>query len=251
MAYDDEEMPQLLTELPPGWKPGDMLPPDEGSDDSTQGLLARADSEGRLAPDDQLAAGQQTHRGDSVIVAQSGPAGVDNFDASGGAGLIVEPYFKSTVDNMRKRSPTFDSMLTMLEHSPNGYTLRRAETPWEYPASTPCGFVGGGCWTRVDPNKVVQLRYSIDPAERTEESGPLSQMTVERVLAHEFAHQIAHEREYGWERVDYPENDSVKVENQVMQEIDPSSPDRDPNDNRLFRPGKTYVPTDKPTGRPR
>jgi hypothetical protein len=91
----------------------------------------------------------------------------------------------------------------------------------------------------------MRLTYPIDPGERTEESGPLSQMTMERVLAHEIAHQTIHEKEHGWERVDSPESDAVNIENHVMREIDPSSPNRDPEDDRLFRPGKNYVPTDK------
>lgn len=42
MNYDDEEMPQPPTELPPDWKPGDMLPPEQGGDVASGGLLARS-----------------------------------------------------------------------------------------------------------------------------------------------------------------------------------------------------------------
>jgi hypothetical protein len=216
MAYDDE-MPQPPTELPLGWKPGDMLPPEEGSDDAPPGLLARADREGRLAPQGQPASRQEAMQTNSASLAQSGEGSADHAADSSAPGLHVDPYFQSTIDNMRQKSPTFNSMLMRLENSSNAYTVHPAEKQWEIPAGTPCDYFGGGCRTSIDPIKVTQLKYPIDPTERTEESGPLSQMTIERALAHEFGHQVIHEKEHGWERVDSPESDAVDIENQVMR----------------------------------
>jgi hypothetical protein len=58
---DDEEMPQPPTELPPGWKPGDMLPP-EGGGGTAPGLLARA---GMPAPDFSGGAGRDDGENDA------------------------------------------------------------------------------------------------------------------------------------------------------------------------------------------
>src|ERR1700733_9654396 len=104
MPDDDDEMPQLPIELSPGWRPGDMLPQEDDGGGDAPGLLARA---GMAAPDlpstaNESGAGEES--GDGVAIPRE-------------PGLYVHPFFQATIGDMRKRSPTFDSMLKTLEQS--------------------------------------------------------------------------------------------------------------------------------------
>jgi hypothetical protein len=137
MTYDDEEMPQPPAELPPGWQPGDMLPPEEDGDGDTQswrsaygaaesndrdwptgGLLARADPEGRLAPQEQPQDRQQPER--------NGPAPVG--ERAIGANADAAPGPLGTSEQSDK--PVGREALPPYDPNPRPVDLGQPETTW-------------------------------------------------------------------------------------------------------------------------
>src|ERR1700733_4563745 len=76
MAYDDEEMPQAPTELPPGWKPGDMLPPEKNGGHNAQDWESiYRDAESRVYDQERLAGGLLARAGlsEPEIGSREGP----------------------------------------------------------------------------------------------------------------------------------------------------------------------------------
>jgi hypothetical protein len=245
VSDDDEEVPQPPTELPPGWKPGDMLPP-EGGGGTSPGLLARG---GMALPVQSNAANEvvasatpgeqlQSHApsGDG---SSGGKAPIDTLPHK--SGLTVHPDFQAVVDDMKRDSPTFSELAKTLDAASNQYRLSPGSRPYYDPARTICW--GGVCGTTIDPGKVANVQYAVDASDPVAgKAGKLSPMTLKRAIAHEMAHQYQYEIEPGWGQIGPGEGVPIDIENMIMREIDPSSPARDPSDDRLFLPGHSYAP---------
>jgi hypothetical protein len=155
-------------------------------------------------------------------------------DAPPKPGLNVDPDLMNVVGDMRMKSPAFDELARALEASDNVYKLRPGPQPRGDPGTTICPLFESKCTSIIDLDQIPKTRYAIDPAKYPGNGDIRAQMTLERAIAHELSHSYSHAVGNGWYLFD-PHRKAIANENKIMDEIDSSSPDRDPNNDSLFQ----------------
>jgi hypothetical protein len=121
-------------------------------------------------------------------------------------------------------------MINALDASSRRHLLTYKKLGNKNPAQTDCKyyFLGLGCEAAIDPNQLPGYKYP------TTDGGD-GCMTTERVIAHEIAHAYDQHKRETENRPNYPHSVIIKIENDVMRQVDPLSPDRTPDDDRLYR----------------
>jgi len=153
------------------------------------------------------------------------------------AGFHVHPDWQSMMDDLKSKSPILNELTKDLHTSGNDYRLRPGVLTYAKPAGTGCeGYFSGGCASVIDPEKIYNFQYPIAPESRTAGSDR-AQMTLQRAIVHELVHAWRHQIDPGWDYADQSNQNHgtiVDMENMIMNQIDPSSPNRDPHDLRLI-----------------
>jgi hypothetical protein len=150
-------------------------------------------------------------------------------NADRGTHFDIDPVLRGTYRAMKEKSPTFKAWAETLENSKDAlHALRQGNLEGNEPAGADCDMWGNGCIITIDPDRISKTDYIT-------KNGSKAPMTVERAIAHEVRHALYSEQSHvPFKRLSLlPHSSYIKDENKVMREFDPSSPDRDPDDDSL------------------
>jgi hypothetical protein len=212
-----------------GWKPGDPLPESAATGDSAGTSVVAAQQSARgllpdhLRPGDYETKMESSNDGPVVLVASPGTAGKPM------TGLYVEPALRGTYGSMKEKSPIFRQAAETLENAPDAlHVIKIGDTEDGSPAQSDCDKWGGGCVITIDPDKLSQRNY-------VTKDGGEAPLTLERAIAHEVRHaQVSEQTPAPLKRVPWAYHSAyIDSENSMMNEIDPTSPDRKPDDSSL------------------
>jgi hypothetical protein len=150
------------------------------------------------------------------------------------AGFHIDPTLQPCIDEMRQKSPSFDTQMRDVEESTkksgNAYYVLAGTLPEQKPGDIGPAYtypdIGHrGAITLIDPDQVPKFNYMV-------ERGGVAQMSLQRAIAHELSYS-AH-----YEHALFPglttEHSIIGNENQIMDEFD-QSPHRDRDDPRITR----------------
>lgn len=144
-----------------------------------------------------------------------------------GLALTIAPNLQQVVDRMRQSSSIFRNLTDTLEKSDYSYNIKTGKLPEGRPALTVCG-IGGGCSTVIDPDQLSKLQYPTT-------TGGKACVGLDRTIGHELSHSLYYEQlpaPFNWLS---PHSYIINNENRIMNQIDPSSPNRTPNNDTLYK----------------
>lgn len=184
---------------------------------------------------DASASGAMEQPGETVPTAGVGKSAITtatgNLDGKPlHTGFNVDPVLQETYKAMREASPVFTHWADIAENAPDArHVIQLGKVPGRDPVVTDCNALGYGCKVTIDPDKIFNTRYVTT-------DGDTAPMTMERAIAHEIRH-VANSEQTGapFKRIEpFSHSRIINDENRMMREIDPYSPQRSPDDDRLY-----------------